>query len=225
MANIFPRWTNYIPHALGVGGPIVLCGAVFVVWYWFSPSFTDVGYQPAQPVSYSHRLHVGELGLDCRYCHSTVEEASFSAIPPAATCMNCHSQVKTESPKLQKVREAVETGKPIEWVKVHQLPDYSYFNHSVHVTAGVGCESCHGRVDTMDVVSMVKPLSMGWCLDCHRNPAPHLRPLDKVTEMGWLEAQSKLREETPDAAYDPSKDPHRAGMFVRPPEHCSGCHR
>jgi len=225
VANIFPRWTNYIPHAIGVGAPLALGGAVFTIWYWFSPYYTDVGYQPAQPVPYSHRLHVGELGLDCRYCHTTVEEAGFSAIPPAATCMNCHSQVKTDSPKLAPIRESYETGKPVEWVKVHQLPDYAYFNHSVHVKAGVGCESCHGRVDTMDVVYMAEPLSMGWCLDCHRNPAPHLRPLDKVTEMGWNDKQQELRDQGSAEAYDPSQDPDRTGMFVNPPEHCSGCHR
>ena len=225
MANIFPRWTNYIPHAIGVGAPLVLGGVVFTVWYWFSPYYTDVGYQPTQPVPYSHRLHAGELGMDCRYCHNTVEEASFSAIPPAKTCMNCHSQVKTQSPKLAPIRDSYETGKAVEWIKVHQLPDYAYFNHSVHVSAGVGCESCHGRIDTMEVVSLSQPLSMGWCLDCHRNPTPHLRPLDKVTEMGWLEKQEELRQNKPSDAYDPAKDPAREGMFVNPPEHCSGCHR
>ena len=129
--------------------------------------------------------------------------------------MNCHEQVKTESLRLRKVRESYKTGEPIEWVRVHQLPDYAYFNHSPHVAAGVGCATCHGRVDKMEVVEMDQPLSMGWCLDCHRNPEPNLRPLDQVTNMNWDPTQE---------AYDPKRDPARKRQ-VNPPLHCSGCHR
>lgn len=221
MPAIFPRWTNNIPIAVGLLAPLVGAGLIFAVWYWFSPEYTDVGYRPTQPVPYSHKLHAGELGIDCRYCHNTVEEAAHAAVPPTATCMNCHQLVKstlTGGPffeRLAPVRESYATGKPIEWVRVHQLPDYAYFAHSPHVAAGVGCAECHGRVDQMVVVEMKEPLSMGWCLDCHRNPAEKLRPLDQVTNMAWD------REETP---YDPDRDPNRT-REVNPPLHCSGCHR
>lgn len=215
MPAIFPRWTNNIPIAIGLLAPLAGAGVIFAVWYWFSPKYTDVGYRPEQPVPYSHKLHAGDMGIDCRYCHNTVEQAAHAAIPPTATCMNCHSQVKTDSLRLRKVRESYKTGEPIEWVRVHQLPDYAYFDHSAHVGAGVGCVSCHGRVDKMVVVQMAQPLSMGWCLDCHRNPTPNLRPLDQVTNMGWSAA---------DEAYDPARDPDRKRQ-VNPPLHCSGCHR
>lgn len=219
MPAIFPRWTNTIPIALGLLAPLVGVGLIFAVWYWFSPSYTDVGYRPEQPVPYSHKLHAGDLGIDCRYCHNTVEQAAHAAIPPAKTCMNCHTQVKTESNRLRLVREAYNEGKPggtpIEWVRVHQLPDYAYFNHSVHVAAGVGCASCHGRVDRMVVVEMAQPLSMGWCIDCHRDPEPNLRPLDRVTDMNWDPEQE---------SYDAARDPQRKRQ-VSPPLHCSGCHR
>jgi hypothetical protein len=215
VAVIFPRWTNHIPLVLGVAGPLVAAGVVGAVWYWFSPSYTDVGYQPTQPVAFSHRLHAGEVGLDCRYCHNTVERAAHAAIPPAQTCMNCHATIAKESDKLALVRDSFQTGKPIEWTRVHMLPDYAFFDHSVHLAAGVGCTSCHGRIDTMDVVRQVEPLSMSWCLECHRDPSPRLRPKHKVTDMAY---------DTSRASYDPHKDPMRSRQ-PSPPTHCSGCHR
>ena len=215
MALIFPRWTNSIPLIAAVAGPLVLGGVVFGLWYWGSPKFTDVGYAPHQPVPYSHKLHAGDLGIDCRYCHSTVEKAARAAIPPTATCMGCHKKVQTESPKLALVRESFATDMPIPWIRVHQLPDYAYFDHSVHLAAGVGCATCHGRVDQMPVVEMAQPLSMGWCLDCHKNPKPNLRPRSEVTNMTYDPAA---------AGYDPDKDPERKRP-VNPPQHCSGCHR
>lgn len=215
MAAIFPKWTNKVPLVIFALGPVVLTSVVGAVWYWFSPSFTDVGYRPTQPVAFSHALHAGDLGMDCRYCHNTVEVAARAAIPATAICMNCHAQVRTDSPKLAKVRDSYETGAAIEWVRVHQLPDYAYFNHAPHIAAGVGCASCHGRIDQMETVALSQPLSMGWCLECHRDPTPNLRPLDKVTDMNWDPAT---------ANYDPTADPARARQ-VNPPEHCSGCHR
>ena len=224
MAVIFPKWTNRIPMLIAVGTPVAVTGLVFAIWYWFSPEFTDVGHQPTQPVPFSHALHAGELGLDCRYCHNTVEKAALAAIPPTQTCMNCHTQVhgsnrdtadaNSYSPALQPVVESWETGEPIQWVRVHLLPDYAYFNHSVHLAAGVGCSSCHGRIDQMQVVRQDQPLSMGWCIDCHRNPGPNLRPLDQITNMAWDVANND---------YDPSADPARI-REVNPPQHCSGCH-
>jgi hypothetical protein len=165
-----------------------------LVAYGASPSTTAVGYAPIQPIPYSHALHAGQLGIDCRYCHTTVETAPHAALPPTQTCINCHSReygIRRDSPKLAPLRaayygtEQVPAGLPIPWVRVHDLPGYAYFNHSAHVTRGVGCVECHGRVDKMDVVQQAKPLSMGWCLECHRNPGPRLRPADQITNMSW----------------------------------------
>jgi hypothetical protein len=151
---IFPKWTNQLPTMVAVGAPIVLVSVVLFVWYFFSPKWTDVGYSPKQPVAFSHQLHAGQMGMDCRYCHSTVERAAFASIPPTETCMGCHSMVQAKSPRLQLVRDSYQSGKPIEWVKVHMLPDHAHFNHSAHVTAGVNCASCHGRI-----VSRLSPQS------------------------------------------------------------------
>jgi hypothetical protein len=203
---------NLVPAALAaavVFGGIALIG---IVWYYFSPEYTDVGYRPVQPVPYSHKLHAGDLGLDCRYCHTTVEIAAVAAIPPVQTCMNCHAIIKTDSEKLQPIRDSYETGQPIEWIRVHNLPDYAYFNHSMHVNAGVGCISCHGNVAQMEVVMQMKPLSMGWCLDCHRDPGPHLRPKSEVTNMDWQ----------PPANGDGMAV---ASAHVQPSTDCVTCHR
>ncbi len=197
---------------LGVGA---LGSAVFFFSYFGSPKFTDVGYRPEQPVDYSHKLHAGELGMDCRYCHTSVEKSQEAIIPPTETCMNCHSVVDVESEKLALVRESWETGKPIEWVRVHMLPDYAYFDHSVHITAGVGCASCHGRVDEMEKVMQVEPLSMSWCLDCHRNPSQHIRPLNQVTNMDWV----------PSKDHDMIVEKYIKDRNISPPEDCTACHR
>jgi hypothetical protein len=217
MRLIFPRWANKTKDLAGVvlgGAPVYL---TLLVWYGASPKTTDVGYQPRQPVPYSHALHAGELGIDCRYCHTTVEKAGFAAIPPTETCMNCHQRVRTTSPKLEPVRKSWRTNEPVEWIKVHDLPDYVYFNHSAHVTRGVGCVSCHGRVDTMVEVKQVQPLSMSWCLDCHRAPEAHLRPPDLVTRMDWK----------PPASEDPVAYGRRLRETnnIHPSTDCSTCHR
>lgn len=212
---VFPRWTNKIRQFAGValgGAPLYLTA---FVWYGFSPKTTDVGYQPKQPVPYSHALHAGELGIDCRYCHSTVDQASHAAIPPTETCMNCHRLVRKDSPKLLPIRESHATGTPVEWVKVHDLPDYVFFNHSAHVTRGVGCVSCHGRVDRMEKVYQQEPLSMSWCLDCHRAPEKHLRPPAEVTNMNWKAPGDPV-------AYGAQL---REQGDINPPTHCSTCHR
>jgi hypothetical protein len=212
---VFPKWTNLLRPALAIAGVGGALYAVVIVTFGFSPRTTDVGYAPEQPVPYSHALHVGQLGMDCRYCHNTVEDAAFAAVPPTQTCMNCHAKVRTASDKLIPVRESFATGLPVRWVKVHDLPDYVYFDHSAHVRHGVGCVACHGRVDTMEVVRQVEPLSMGWCLDCHRDPEPNLRPLDAVTRMDWT----------------PTEDPVELGrrlrstLNVNPPTDCTTCHR
>jgi len=179
------------------------------------PRNLDTGYSPEQPVPYSHKLHAGTMGLDCTYCHYTVTKAGFAAIPTTETCMNCHSKVKDKSEKLEPVRESYKTGNPVEWIQIHKLPDYVYFNHRAHVTSGVSCVSCHGRIDQMVEVRQVQPLNMGWCLECHRNPAPNLRPANLVTKLDWV----------------PDRDPVEIGKEIiaakniHPPVNCSGCHR
>lgn len=182
---MFPALANYLLPmliVLGIGGltytPVLLGLA-------FDPNTTDVGYAPEQPVPFSHALHAGQLGMDCRYCHSTVEKAAFAAIPPTATCMNCHTTIHATSPRLAPVRESYNTGKPVDWVKIHDIPDFATFNHSIHVNKGIGCVTCHGRIDKMEVVKQVNSLSMSWCLDCHRAPEKNLRPRDQVTNMTW----------------------------------------
>ena len=215
VAQTFSHHIDKIIKGAGLLAPLGLVGVVAAISYWFSPSYTDVGYQPLQPVPVSHALHAGELGLDCRYCHSSVEKGASAAVPPTQTCMNCHGWVKTDSEQLQPVRDSWESGNPVPWTRVHMLPDYAYFDHSIHVAAGVGCKSCHGRIDQMEVVYQAEPLSMGWCLDCHRNHEPHLRPLDEVTNMEYDPAT---------AGYDPAADPERT-RELNPPVHCSGCHR
>jgi len=194
-----------------------LAGGVFAIlfiWYYFSPEYTDVGYAPEQPVEYSHRLHAGQLGLDCQYCHTNVKDAAHSNVPATQTCMNCHSQVRTESLKLLPVRESWATGESIEWIKVHKLPDYARFSHAVHTNNGVGCESCHGRIDQMEVVFQSEPLSMGWCLECHRAPEQFLRPNDEITTMGY---------EQPDDFVEQNLQRINA-EGIQPPTNCSACH-
>ena len=211
----FPRWANKTRQLAGVALGVTPVYLTAFIWYGFSPKTTDVGYMPKQPVPYSHALHVGELGMDCRYCHNTVEKAAHAAVPPTATCMNCHSKVRTDSQKLLPVRESFSTGEPIEWIKVHDLPDYAYFNHSAHVTRGIGCVSCHGRVDQMEEVYQHEPLSMSWCLNCHRAPEKQIRPPSEVTNMNWVapggqeEFGRKLVEQNQ----------------IHPPTDCSTCHR
>ena len=166
MSDVFPKWTNQLPLKVITG--LLLSGTAVTagVWYYFSPKYSRVGYQPIQPVAFSHAIHAGQLGLDCRYCHNAVEKSWYSNVPAASTCMNCHNQVLKEDPKLALVRESAQTGRPIPWVQIHITPDYVYFNHSVHVNRGVSCVECHGRIDKMDEVYQAKPLSMAFCLEC-----------------------------------------------------------
>lgn len=215
MALIFPKTTDkYVRLGAGILGLLALGGAG-LAGYLTLPTTVEPGYTPSQPVPYSHKLHAGNLGMDCTYCHFTVTKAAFAAIPPTETCMNCHTRVKQQSPNLEKIRDSYASGQPVEWVKVHRLPDYVFFNHQAHVTAGVSCVSCHGRVDQMIEVKQVEPLNMGWCLDCHRNPAPKVRPAELVTKLDWV----------------PDRDPAEIGREIiaakhlNPPTNCSGCHR
>lgn len=210
--QIFPRTLNYLPAVAAVGAAVAGGVVTFAVWYYFSPVNLQVGYMPEQPIAYSHRLHAGELGMDCRYCHASVEQSQEAMIPPTQTCMGCHAVVRPDSPLLEPLRDSWETGAPVPWVRVHKLPEHAYFDHSVHVAVGVGCVTCHGRVDQMEVVSVQEPIAMQWCLDCHRDPLPFLRPPSQVTNMDYQRAPG---DEELLARVDE----------IRPPEHCSGCHR
>jgi hypothetical protein len=220
MSFVFPKWTNRLPLLVVVGASLVGTAGVGGVWYYFSPKYTRVGYQPVQPVAFSHNIHVDQLGMDCRYCHSHVEKSWYSNVPASGTCINCHGPQKGnilgDSPKLQRVRESAETGRPIPWVQVHKVPDYVYFNHSVHVNRGISCVHCHGEINKMEEVYHAKPLSMTFCLDCHRNPAPNLRPIDKVTDLAWDPHQNLPANWFEKAARD---------WKINASQDCSVCHR
>jgi hypothetical protein len=215
MAAIFPKSSDIVLKVAGAVIGLGLVTAVAAYAYFSYPTVIDTGYQPQQPVPYSHKLHAGELGIDCFYCHSTVYRGAFAAIPGTEVCMGCHANVKDKSPRLELVRRSYYTGDPIPWVKVHDLPDYVFFNHQSHVTAGVSCVSCHGRVDQEVEVRQQQPLNMAWCLDCHRNPAARIRPPELVTKLDWV----------------PDRDPEEIGREIiaakglNPPTNCSGCHR
>ena len=217
MANLFPKWSNAVPLKVIIAVAVLGATAVAGVSYYFTPKYSRVGYQPKQPVAYDHNLHVGQLGLDCRYCHSYVDESGHANIPDSATCMNCHSQVKKDSALLEPIRRSYETGEPVEWVRIHKLPDYVYFNHAVHVNRGISCVDCHGRIDTMEVVSHAEPLSMAFCLDCHRNPEDAVRPLEEVYELEWTPENEEAHEKW---ALDAVNN-----WNINPPQSCSGCHR
>lgn len=225
----FPSWVNkftilVLLVGLTVGGYLATC-----LFAGIHPKIINVGHQPKQPVPFSHKLHAGQLKLDCRYCHNTVERAGHAAIPPTATCGNCHGGNRTtsevpgtpgrdlgivhpESTALAPVRESLESGEPVGWSRVHDLPDFVYFNHSAHINRGVSCVSCHGRVDTMEVVTQIESLSMKWCLDCHRNPEMNIRDPSLVTKL--------------DMEFD--EDYHRkwaTDLKINPDTSCSTCHR
>ncbi|MEX2580629.1 MAG: cytochrome C [Verrucomicrobiales bacterium] len=193
MGNIFPRWTNLLAFKIIVClGALGTC-VVAVAWYSFTPKYSRVGYMPQQPIPFDHQLHAGQLGMDCRYCHTFVENSPHSNVPAAQVCWNCHGpgKVMADAPSLEPLRRAMDPdyenydGEPIRWVQIHKLPDYAYFDHSVHVNRGVSCVECHGRVDEMPVVHHEKSLSMSFCLDCHRHPEKSLRPLDEITNLAW----------------------------------------
>lgn len=211
---LFPQWTEAFKRLLGLlllGGPVYL---VALIVYASTPDALEAGYQPDQPVPYSHARHVGELGLDCRYCHDAVDKADHATVPSSSTCMGCHAGVLPDDERLQPVRDAFAEDKTLAWTRVHDLPDYVYFSHRAHVVRGVGCESCHGRVDQMEKVYQVNALTMRWCLDCHRDPDRHLRDPSRVTEMGYpyddeLEAARQRRRDN----------------GINPPTNCTTCHR
>jgi hypothetical protein len=184
MPQIFHPSMNTISRATIFGFAFLLAGLGWALWVYYRSSYqTQVGVARVQPVQFSHEHHVAGLGIDCRYCHTSVETSPFAGIPATETCMQCHSQIWADSPKLALVRNSFRTGQSIEWTRVHDLPDFVNFNHSIHVTKGVGCAFCHGRVDEMPLMWREATLFMQWCVDCHRNPQPHLRPVSELFSM------------------------------------------
>ena len=227
---LFPRWVNrflIVLAAAAVGGGIYAAAMGGLIT---DPKTLNIGYQPNQPVPFSHAIHAGQLKMDCRYCHNTVFDAAHAAVPPTATCINCHSPaneqgvtalaaVHADSRKLAPIHESWKTGKSMAWKRVHNLPEFVYFNHAAHVNAGVSCKSCHGRIDQMEVVYQAEELSMAWCIRCHRNPEPHLRPEEYVTKLDW----EPPADWDKDAFLKEVRDPH--GKNVNPQVHCAVCHR
>ncbi len=193
MPQIFRPITNLIARVSILAGLLFLFAAVVIglIWYPRSPLATGVGDPVQQPVNFSHALHVGAIGIECRYCHMAVQKSSFADIPPTETCMTCHSQVAKDRASLALVRESFQTGKSIPWNKVYALPAFVYFSHDIHVAKGVGCETCHGRIDQMNKVSRASSLLMEWCLNCHRNPAQYLRPQANIFDMGYQPKESQ----------------------------------
>lgn len=229
---LFPRWVNPL---LAVLGAAVATGGVFagvMGGLVTDPQTLNVGYMPEQPVPYSHALHAGQLKIDCKYCHNTVDEAAHAAIPPTATCINCHSPandqgisalaaVRHESEKLAPIHESWETGESVAWTRIHNLPEYVYFNHSAHVNAGVGCKTCHGRIDQMEVVYQHEQLSMAWCITCHRNYEDELVPVNQVTNLDWAETEPEQLA----AWEDGGKEQWIEEQNIHPQVHCAVCHR
>lgn len=185
-AQVFLPRANLFFRAFLIGAPVLLLAGGFT-WYRLvrSPVLTGVTMPLGQPVLFSHRHHAGELKIDCRYCHTSVTKSAFAGVPPTETCMTCHSQVFADSPLLAPVRQSMVSGEPIRWNRVHDVPDYVYFNHAIHVSKGVGCSTCHGPVDKMALVAKNQTLFMSWCLDCHRQPQAKLRPEDRIFDQHW----------------------------------------
>ena len=217
MANFFPRWTNGLPLKVTACVGVVALASGAGAAYYFTQKYTRVGYRPVQPVSFSHAVHAGQLGMDCRYCHGFADVAAQANIPTTQSCMACHAQIRAASPKLEALWESGKTGRPVEWVRVHQVPDYASFNHAVHVRRGVGCSSCHGAVNEMEAVWQDQPMSMSWCLDCHRAPEDFLRPPSQVDNMKW-------KPDSNGSQHGMGRK-FQAAWEVDPPVACGGCHR
>ncbi len=229
---LFPRWTNAFVALLGV----LLLGGILYAGTFFlgitSPVTLNIGYQPVQPIPFSHVIHAGKLKMDCRYCHVGVDQAAHATIPATSTCINCHSPASPSGPpvysavhddsnklvsaKLKPLHDSWRTGDSVPWVKIHRLPDYVYFSHVAHVQRGVSCVTCHDRIDKMEQVYQAKELSMTWCVDCHRNPEPHLRPVEFVTQLDW-------KPEGEDPADLGAR--LKAEKNIHPKTNCAVCHR
>jgi hypothetical protein len=222
MPQIFRHSTNYLARATIFGAIFILLAAL-----WVTASINRSGWNTGQwiereqPVQFSHKHHVGDDGIDCRYCHTSVETAASAGMPSTNTCMNCHKQIWADSPYLEPVRASLKNNIPLQWTRVHDLPDYSYFNHSIHVKKGVGCSTCHGRVDQMPIAYQASSLQMEWCLECHRNPENFVRPKEKIFDMEWR-PQNTSKDEIAQGR-DLMKLYHVQGANIL--TSCSTCHR
>ena len=224
----FPNWVN--KFVLLLLGTLAACGGYLATCLYAGtlPTTVNVGHRPIQPVPFSHKLHAGDLKINCLYCHNTVMKTAHAAIPPTETCGNCHGGnrvvdgvtlgvIHPESEALETVRRSLESNDPIEWIRVHDTPDFVYFNHAAHVTRGVSCVECHGRVDKMEVVTQVMPLSMAWCLDCHRDPVKHIRDPALVTKLDFEPPEGQTLEEYGKFWHDK--------LNINTSTNCSTCHR
>jgi len=216
MSDIFPKWTNKLPQQIIIGVLLVGTTVTAGVWYYLTPKYARVGYQPIQPVAFSHAIHADQLAIDCRYCHDGVEKSWFSNVPSASTCIKCHKIVLATDPQLELVRQSATNGVHIPWVQIHKKPDYVYFNHAVHVNRGVSCVHCHGQVNKMDEVYHAKSFTMTFCLDCHRHPERYLRHPRDVYNL--------------DLKIDPKTQAEQGLKFVHDwkvmsSHNCSACHR
>jgi hypothetical protein len=216
MRPLFPPWSDTVFRLCLVAAALGVAAIPTAMILWVRTPYVTKQDDPVeQPVQFDHRHHVRDDGVDCLYCHYEASRSAFAGAPPTAVCMNCHSQVWQRTARLAPVRASLFDGEPLRWQRVHQLPGFVYFDHSAHVSRGVGCVECHGRVDLMPQVWAVAPLTMAWCLDCHRDPDPHLRPQREITNMEWA----------------PDRPPRAVGAEIRatshiePPTSCSGCHR
>jgi len=227
MPQIFRHSTNYLARTTIFGAIFILLAALWVGAEILRSGWNTGQYiERQQPIQFSHKHHVGDDGIDCRYCHTTVETSASAGMPATAICMNCHKQIWADSPYLEPVRASFKTGKPLEWIRVHDLPDFAYFNHSIHIAKGVGCSTCHGRIDQMPVVSQAQSLQMEWCLECHRAPEKYVRPRDKVFDMEYPPVNTTKAEI--DNARDLVSKYHiqvNAHNNVTVLTSCSTCHR
>jgi hypothetical protein len=216
MRPLFPEWTDHVVRLGLACGLATLAGVPTAMVVWARTPYATGQYaMPDQPVQFDHRHHVGDDGIDCLFCHTDARRGPTAGVPATEVCMGCHGQIWNDSPLLEPVRRSAYTGEPLVWRRVNALPDFVFFNHAAHVNRGVGCVSCHGRVDRMPMVFQAERLTMRWCLDCHRAPERHLRPLDRVTDMAWWPAGTPAE----------AGRALRARLGVEPPTHCTGCHR
>lgn len=232
MGQIFHRSTNSIAR-FSIFATVVAVGGL--LWFFAamqrSPYYMGEGVAPAQPVPFSHQHHVSGLGIDCRYCHTSVEVSGFAGIPPTKTCINCHAQIWSGAAMLEPVRESFKSGRSLVWTRVYDLPDYVYFDHSIHINKGVGCASCHGRIDNMPLTNPAEALTMEWCLSCHREPEKNLRPRDQVFNMRYEQPSGRNPVEFEGKNYT---DQIALGNVLKDRYHlrsvaditsCSTCHR
>ena len=216
MRALFPEWSDSLLRLCLLLAAVGIVAVPTAMMLWVrTPWVTRQGEPVEQPLQFDHRHHVRDDGIDCLYCHYEATQSKYAGAPPTAVCMNCHGQVWQESARLAPVRASWLQRKPMSWLRVNQLPDFVYFDHSAHLSHGVGCMECHGRVDTMGQVHAAAPLTMQWCLDCHEDPAPHLRPASAITQMDW----------TPDRSRRAVGEEVARDLHVDPPLSCTGCHR